>query len=287
MSGAVGNIAERSTVVDGALVRYLVGGTGSPVLFVHGWGIASSPVYLEAIRQLPLFGFTVFAPVLPGFGSRSLPREQFTLAGYAAWLARFAASAGIPQPLSLVGYSFGGGVSILAARAYPDLVERLVLINSIGGAQWANRRGTTLAIHRRPLWDWGLHLGADFTARREATRVLPVMIREGVPPLIRNPRVLWRTGGLARRADLTAELEELKDRRLPVAIVWSRRDRLIPEVTTNTLRAAAGDHLYVTVDGSHSWVNTDPGVFCEVITNILTVESVDLTGEIHHLADGV
>ncbi|CAM3635635.1 alpha/beta fold hydrolase [Smaragdicoccus niigatensis] len=280
--GSSGGIAQRSTLVDGAPAKYLVGGDGPAVLFVHGWGLASSPVYLDAIRQLPRSGFEVYAPVLPGFGSSSLPQDQFSLHGYAAWISRFAEAVGIRRPFALVGYSFGGGVAIRLAHDFPDLVERLVLINSIGGSAWTNRKGSPIGLHRRPLWDWGLHLRADFSARRETTRVLPVILRDGLPPLIRNPRVLWRTATLARRTDSTTELEELKRRRLPVAIVWSRRDRLIPDVTINSLRAAAGDHLYVTVDGSHSWVNSDPAAFCEVITNILNLASADLTGEIHH-----
>ena len=185
---------KRETTVRGEPAQFYRDGSGPVVVFVHGWGIASSPAYLDAVRELPRYGFTVIAPVLPGFGSGRLPRDRFSLGGYAEWLAEFIDAIGVEQPVALVGYSFGGGVAIRAAHDRPEVVERLVLVNSIGGSTWTNRRGSTMGIGRRPLWDWGLHLGADFTARREATRG-PTLVKPKSP----GPRRGARVQGFGRR----------------------------------------------------------------------------------------
>ncbi len=74
-------------------------------------------------------------------------------------------------------------------------------------------------MRERPLWDGGLHLPADLLLRRQLTRVVPVIVADPVPNVLRNPRTISRVAHLARTADLTGQLEELKRRRLPVVIL--------------------------------------------------------------------
>lgn len=266
---AVPRIEWRTVTVDGRRARYGVGGNGPPVLFLHGWGMTHR-AYLRPLSHLTRNHLTVFAPALPGFGgTEDLPIEQRSLSGYARWLWQFRQAADLPTPITVVGHSFGGGVAIQTCHDYPTLASRLVLVNSIGGSKWTDSRGAIRASRERPLWDWGLHLQSDLTMSREATRVLPVIARESVPNILRNPRAFWRVAHLARTADLEAELAELRDRRLPIVIVWSKRDTVIPESTLISLRTGLGDPDLVTVPGGHSWLISDPARFGEVITNIV------------------
>ena len=118
----------------------------------------------------------------------------------------------------------------------------------------------------RPLWDWGLHFPGDVFPLRQATRVLPVVAEDLLPNLMRNPRAIVRVANLARRADLRAELEALRDSGLPVTIIWAQRDGIIPRESFEALCVASGVEGTV-VDGSHSWLLADPDRFGEVITN--------------------
>lgn len=64
--------------------------------------------------------FDVVAPDLPGYGSTPMPREEFSFVDYVT-----------PHlPGALVGNSFGGMVALRTACAFPELVERLVLIGA-------------------------------------------------------------------------------------------------------------------------------------------------------------
>ncbi|WP_245665082.1 alpha/beta fold hydrolase [Nocardia sienata] len=259
----------RSIVVEGRPARYGVGGLGPCVLFLHGWGIGGRP-YARPLEQLVRRGIRVYTPALPGFGGTAgLPVEHRTLAGYARWIGHFADAVGLPLPVTVVGHSFGGGVAIKAAHDLPELAERLVLVNSIGGSAWTDGRGAVRALRERPLWDWGLHLQADLLPRRQVTRVLPVILREAVPNMLRHPAGVWEAAHLARAADLARELTALAERRLPIFVVWSTRDTVIPESTSMSLRTALGDPHAITVPGGHTWLMYDPHAFGELITNVI------------------
>jgi pimeloyl-ACP methyl ester carboxylesterase len=149
-------------------------------------------------------------------------------------------------------------------------VARLVLVNSVGGAVWATGPQGVRFMSERPWWDWGLHLRADLGPGRSLGRVVPVIVSDAATNALRHPVAVWRAAELARTADLRDELEELRRRRLPVVVVWGRQDRVLPEASLAALRLALGDEAVHTVDGTHSWLITDPDAFTEVLTNILT-----------------
>jgi pimeloyl-ACP methyl ester carboxylesterase len=264
-----GPIVWKRAFVDDRPAAYGVIGEGLPVLFLHGWGLGEHS-YRTVVRRIAVRGCRVYAPGLPGSGgTAALPCDRISLAGYAEWAWRFLDAVGVTEPAVIVGHSFGGGVAIRLAFDHPAVVRSLVLVNSIGGSAW--RRGKRLrSLAERPLWDWGLHFPADAWPLRQATHVLPVVFEDAVGNMLRHPRSLWRAAQLARGADLRPELEELKRRRLPVTIIWAKRDGIIPREAFDALCVAAGADGRV-VEGSHSWLLADPDRFSEVITNDLEV----------------
>lgn len=46
-----------------------------------------------------------------------------------------------------------------------------------------------------------------------------MIVAEALPNLVREPRTFWKAAGLARRTDLTAELDERRRRGLPVVVL--------------------------------------------------------------------
>jgi pimeloyl-ACP methyl ester carboxylesterase len=250
------------TLVDGRPALYGTAGEGLPVVFLHGWGLGQHS-YKRALKRLVQLGVQVFAPALPGFGGTpDLPREAFSLEGYARWVDAFMTAVGIDEKAFLVGHSFGGGVGIQVAHDFPERVRTLVLVNSIGGA-----------MPGRPLWDWGLHFPRDVMGVRLFSKVVPVVAEDALRNVARNPRAMWKVTHLARQADLTPELEQLRARKLPVVVLWGNQDGIIPRSSFDALCTAIGQQGEV-VSGAHSWLIADPDSFGEVMTNVISVAKV-------------
>jgi pimeloyl-ACP methyl ester carboxylesterase len=260
----------RTATVGGRRAEYGVAGTGTTVLFIHGWAITNR-TYKAALKRLVQRGFRVIAPALPGFGgSEPLADEHADLPGYAAWVSSFLTTVA-DEPVVVIGHSFGGAVAIRLAHDFPGHVRALVLLNSIGGSAWRHNGSIVETMRQRPLWDWGLHFPRDVLPVRQVRRVLPVILRDLFTNAVRNPRAIVRTANLARFADLTAELEELKARRLPVVVMWGEQDRIVTRASIESLVAALGAADVVAVPGNHSWLLADPDSFGEVLTNVLSV----------------
>ncbi|MGB8859607.1 MAG: alpha/beta fold hydrolase [Ilumatobacteraceae bacterium] len=260
---------DHRTFVQGRAAGYSVAGEGLPVLLLHGWALAQH-TYRDVIETIAAQGCQVIAPAMPGFGGTDdLPGKEFSLRGYAQWVAELLDALDIEEPAVVVGHSFGGGVAVRFAHDFRTRVRSLVLVNSIGGSSW--RSGRTLrSITERPLWDWGLHFPGDVWPLRQATRVLPVVAEDLLPNLLRNPRAIVKVANLARRADLRRELEALRDSGLSISIIWGTRDGIIPRESFEALCVASGVEGTV-VEGSHSWLLADPRQFGEVITNDVRV----------------
>ena len=251
----------RTARVDGRRVNMAEAGAGPPVLFVHGWGLTAQ-VYGRAAESIARSGYRVLAPDLPGFGGTAgLPADQMSFAGYAGWLAHFIRALELDGPVPLVGHSFGGGVAVMTAHDHPELVSGLVLANAVGGGAWrAPADGRSRHMAERPLWDWGIHFPRDMLPVPMAARVLPRVLGEVIPNVMRNPRAVVSVANLARTADLSAELAALRRRGLPVQVLWSERDHIVTrdcfEATCQALQVEGQ-----VVTGSHSWPFAYPGRF--------------------------
>lgn len=261
----------RRTTVAGRRATFGVGGDGPPVVFLHGWAL-SGRTYRDALSRLLALPLRVLAPTLPGFGgTASLRAPKPTIADYAHWVAQFVESVGIDEPAVVMGHSFGGAVAIKLAHDFPTKVRGLVLVNSVGGSAWRENGTFVRSMAERPLWDWGIHLPRDIFPAPQMRRVLPVILADAVPNMVRNPRTFWHTASLVRFVDLSRELDELKARRMPVVVLWGDQDRIVTRASFDALCEALGDPAAITVPGNHAWMIGDPLAFAEVITNVMSL----------------
>jgi pimeloyl-ACP methyl ester carboxylesterase len=105
-------------------------GSGPPLLLLHGFP-AHWVDWREQMEALAASGFRVIAPDLPGYGeSECLPR----VADYRATLLADDL-AGLIRALDLervhvLGHDWGGTLAYCLATQYPELVDRLIIINA-------------------------------------------------------------------------------------------------------------------------------------------------------------
>lgn len=124
----------RATHLDtafGRLVALRFGHGGVPVLALHGW-LDNAASFVPIAPHLP--GLDLVALDLPGHGaSAHLPASaEYTLIA-AARAALAAADALGWSRFVLLGHSMGGAAATLLAAAVPGRIERLALIEAIGG----------------------------------------------------------------------------------------------------------------------------------------------------------
>lgn len=115
--------------IEGLSTRYLMRGSGPPVLVLHGWGASIEAVFpivtgLETVA-------TVYALDLPGFGQSALPPEPWGVEEYQRFVASFMDAVGLERA-TIVGHSNGGRVAIRMASTEPQRVWKLVLVDSAG-----------------------------------------------------------------------------------------------------------------------------------------------------------
>ena len=258
----------QKTDVDGREAYYGSAGEGLAVLFLHGWAL-DHHAYRRALKRLVNRGCHVFAPAMPGFGGTpNLPGSP-TFGGYADWVAKFLDAVGVDEPAFVVGHSFGGGVAIKLAHDHPERVHYLVLVNSVGGTTWSIGNLAKMATSKPP-WTWPFRAPQDILPLSYMSRVIPIIVEDALPNLVRNPLGLLNVLNLLRRADLLSELQELKRRQLPVVVLWGDHDTVIPQASFAALCRAIGSEGEI-VEGRHSWLLADPDAFGSVLTNSLAV----------------
>ena len=248
----------------------IVDGPGSPVVLLHGWGLAHG-TYARAAEMLAAQGHRVMLPDLPGFGSSSdLPVIGLSFRRYAGSMRSFLETcedvAG--EPVHVVGHSFGGAVAAQLAHDAPDLVRSVILVSALSGATWRRDGSVERLVAERPLWDWGFHLVREFPTSRFPEVALDVL-RDLSRNAVWHLPSLGAVAGLARRSDLQHELGEVRSLRIPVAVVWPSRDRVVTRASIDDQCRALGVEGTV-VEGNHAWPLTHPGSFGRTIGEIIS-----------------
>lgn len=127
--------SENNLVCLNQLVHYKkLGIHPKNVLLLHGWG-ASCDVWGQIAPEIEKAKFGVVMPDLPGFGESEPPRKTFDTSDYAAVIMEFIKKLKLPAPIILAGHSFGGKIALKIAHDNPEIVKKLVLMDSAGAGQ--------------------------------------------------------------------------------------------------------------------------------------------------------
>lgn len=120
---------EKETLIFGQKIRYVEAGSGPTVILLHGLG-GSSQAWQLNIGPLAE-KFHVFVPDQIGFGKSDKPLVNYRIRTYVDFLVQFCKQLKIERA-SLVGNSMGGWIAAAFTAAFPDRVDKLVLVDAAG-----------------------------------------------------------------------------------------------------------------------------------------------------------
>jgi pimeloyl-ACP methyl ester carboxylesterase len=108
---------------------------GKTVLLLHGKNF-SGAYWERTAKDLAARGFRVVIPDQIGFGKSSKPTDiQYSFQMMAAHTKALLDHLGVKQA-HVIGHSMGGMVATRFALMFPDVTEKLVLVNPIGLEDW-------------------------------------------------------------------------------------------------------------------------------------------------------
>ena len=115
-------------VGDGMTIHYVRGGTGAPLVLLHGFAETARmwrPVLAPLGRD-----YTVITPDLPGLGGSSpMPGDAYDMKAVAQRLHELVHRLGFTR-IRLVGHDIGMMAAYAYAAQYPDEVQKLVLMDA-------------------------------------------------------------------------------------------------------------------------------------------------------------
>lgn len=120
---------ELFAVINAHKVCFEQFGEGKDIVLMHGWGASRTAFLFVAKRLATRYRVTVLD--FAGFGDSEEPSEAYDVEKYADDVVKLMQICRISSA-TFVGHSFGGRVAIYLASHYPDLVQRLVLVDSAG-----------------------------------------------------------------------------------------------------------------------------------------------------------
>jgi pimeloyl-ACP methyl ester carboxylesterase len=131
IAGIASGQTSKEVVVFGQKINYVEAGSGPTVILLHGlggstqaWGFNTS-VLAEK--------YHVVVPDQIGFGKSDKPFVNYRIRTYVDFLDQFCKQLKIERA-TLVGNSMGGWIAAMFTAAFPDRVDKLVLVDSAGYA---------------------------------------------------------------------------------------------------------------------------------------------------------
>lgn len=247
-----------------AAVRYLEGGSGAPLLFLHGaGGMTPEDPLLAALAA----HHHVYAPYLPGYGETEDCPDLRDMLDYTLLGWDLVAALGLKDPI-LVGHSMGGMIAAEMAAIAPNDVSRLALICPAG--LWMDEHPLpdmfTLMPYEMPAWlfhdpEAGAALmtsGLDINDPKFLQNYL-----------VRNARQLGMAGKLLFPIPDRGLGQRLYRITAKTVIVWGASDRMIPPIYGPAFQAGiAGSTLITVPEAGHMVILENPAAIVQAVTGL-------------------
>ena len=266
---------ERTWVLAGVSTAVLDGGSGPPIVILHGGGQFAATWTRVISRLVP--GHRVIVPDLPGHGASEVQEGMLDADRVLAWVGELLEATG-PSPPALVGHGLGGAIAARFATDHGDRISRLVLVDALGLSAFRPASQLALAMvgflvrpteHTRDrfMGQCMLDLGRVRNDMGEAWEVIATYALE----CARTPRVRAAGRNLMKAFGVSAiPAEDLQRIAVPTTLIWGRHDVQVPPQVADDARARYGWPLQVIGECGAEPNIEQPGAFLDVLAGALT-----------------
>jgi haloalkane dehalogenase len=234
-------LSSQFITVEGVKLHYLTGGTGQPILLLHGFP-TSSFLYRNVAPYLVEHG-QVIALDLPGFGQSDKPLEaSYSFRYFGRILTQFVEALQLEQ-VGLVVHDLGGPIGLHWACQQPERIAKLALLNTLVYPEfsWAVI-AFTLGLKMPLVKQWLASPSGLKAAMRlgmtHPDKLTPEVL-EGVQVPFRTPQArqaLLKAGAGLHPDGFRDIAKRLPSFQIPVRIIYGERDRVLPDVAATMQR---------------------------------------------------
>ncbi len=241
-------------------VRFLRGGEGPPLLYLHGAGLTG--IWLPVMEELAK-DFDVLAPDHPGFGQSDRPDWLDGMDDMVYHYLDFLDGMGLDQ-VNVVGISFGGWLAAELAVSHPERISKVILSAASG-----------LRVEGTPITDL-FTLSPAETAEylfSDPEKVKAMVESEPTPEIqqeLYRGRVTLAHLGWNPLLCNPALRRRLYRVTCPTRVFWGAQDRLVPIAHGEAYASEiAGAELVTFKDCAHSIQQEKPGEFAAEVKKFL------------------
>jgi pimeloyl-ACP methyl ester carboxylesterase len=247
-------------------------GSGPPLLLVHG--LMTSAYSFRYVLGPLAQHFTCYAADLPGAGGSEAPLSaRYTFAALGRVLAALSGALGLERP-AMIANSMGGVIGMFAALDHPEVFSRLVQVH---GPAWPTTRyralglalalpgtrGVLKALVQRDPERW-VHRNVHYydetlkSLEEARTYAAPLRTEAGFLAFHKYLRETMDPRGITK---LRRRLQDRRGRGepfpIPLQLVYSRTDPLVPPVIAERLHAVLPEAELVWLDEASHFAHVD------------------------------
>jgi pimeloyl-ACP methyl ester carboxylesterase len=263
MTTSTGHFTEAMVEVAHTQLYMLRGGTGRPLLTLHGVeGHEGWLAFHDALTEQA----TVYAPAHPGFGQTERPAWMETIAHQAEFYHWFLQEAGL-QEVDLVGVGVGGWIAAQMAVMCQANLRHLVLVDAAGVRP---RQGEIVDIFIMPWREVMERSLCDVQHCAEAQRIytaVPLQEFGGVREAGRSMSIRMCYRPYMYDPALLPTLGKI---RVPTLVVWGAQDHIIPIDCGRLYQEAIPGATLRAIDRCGHWPHFEqPQALAEIIREFI------------------
>ena len=218
--------------------------------------------YQALQKILEKYGYTVFAPDLPGFGENKLEKDELFFADYVSFVKDFIQQKKLKQVI-LLGHSFGGRIAIAFTALYPKMVSKLILVNASGVIHPLTMKKRIAFVLSRLIKPF-VSFPGFYSLYTYARKLVYYLLKEMD---YYNAKSLAKTFTNVYRVSIVEQLSKIS---VPTLIVWGENDTMTPLVDGKLMHEKIKGSTFLVIKGAtHRLPYENPDVFAQEVRRFI------------------